>query len=92
MALSDTDKLMKRDTVLSTDLGDEYVMMDIDSGDYFSLDGVSRRIWELLDTPASPDDLVTALIGEYDVDAETCKAEVTSFLQDLLDANILQPA
>lgn len=90
MTLSATTKISRNPLVLSTSLGDEYVMMDIDSGNYFSLAAVSARIWDLLENSQTMAQLQAALIAEYEVDAAICQAELTDFISTALDAKIVQ--
>ena len=68
---------------------DELVMLDPEPGRYFGLDGVGRRVWELLEQPRSVSDLCTALTGEFDVDRDKCQQDVLPFLDKLLDAKLL---
>ena len=39
----------RNDDIIFSDMGEETVMMSIDKGEYYGLDPVGRRIWELLD-------------------------------------------
>jgi len=68
---------------LAAKVGDEMVMMSATKGNYIGLSPVGARIWELLETPHSIESLCHALIGEYDVDPVTCRAEVDSFIATL---------
>jgi hypothetical protein len=68
---------------LAAKVGDEMVMMSATKGNYIGLSPVGARIWELLETPRSMESLCGALIGEYDVDPATCRAEVDSFIATL---------
>ena len=78
---------------LSAKVGDELVMMSVSKGKYLGLSDVGARIWELIETPRSFDDVMAALLSEFDVTAETCRAEVETFLKDLAshDAISLDP-
>jgi len=68
---------------LAAKVGDEMVMMSATKGNYIGLSPVGARIWELLETPRSTESLCRALVGEYDVDPATCRAEVDSFIATL---------
>ncbi len=69
---------------LAAKVGDELVMMSAEKGNYIGLSEVGARIWELLDTPQEIDAVCARLQGEYDVPPETCRAEVESFLDELV--------
>jgi len=69
---------------LSARVGDELVMMSAEKGNYIGLSEVGARIWELIETPSEMDAVCDRLQEEYDVAPETCRAEVDSFLNELV--------
>jgi hypothetical protein len=68
---------------LAAKVGDELVMMSAETGNYVGLTEVGARIWELLETPQDVSALCSNLLEEFDVTAETCRAEVDAFLNEL---------
>jgi len=70
---------------LAAKVGEELVMMSAEKGNYIGLSEVGARIWELIDTPQELDAVCAQLQSEYDVTAETCRAEVESFLNELVE-------
>lgn len=70
---------------LAARVGDELVMMSAAKGNYIGLSEVGARIWELIETPRTIDSLCETLVGEYDVEPETCRREVDSFLATLVE-------
>lgn len=46
-------------------------------------------LWEKLRTECTEDELVRAVLEEYDVDRETAAADVTAFLDQLRALNLL---
>jgi hypothetical protein len=58
-------------------------MMSIERGQYFSLNSVAARIWELLEHPATPDAVSRRLSEEYDVAPGICADQVSRFLTKL---------
>lgn len=83
------EKLQRSNDLLGAAVGEELLMMSIEQGSYFSLNSVGARIWELLENPTSIEELVAALTGEYDVPADTCRAEVEKFLSALRERRML---
>lgn len=79
----------RKDAVLFSEVGDNIVMMNADTGDYIDLEGVAADIWRLLETPMPIDALVERLVKLYDVDKDQCLAETTVFLADLHDDNLI---
>lgn len=68
---------------------DETVMLDVDQGRYFGVSEIGKVIWETVAEPTSVDDLVAVLLERYEVDEETCRREVISFLNELTDQGLL---
>jgi hypothetical protein len=58
--------------------------MSIEAGRYFSLTPVGSRIWQLIESPATAGDVVTALEREFEIDEERCRAETFTFLEGLV--------
>ncbi|MEM0943192.1 MAG: PqqD family peptide modification chaperone [Pseudomonadota bacterium] len=77
-------------THVETSLGDKVVMMSLEQGKYFALEGTGRRIWDLLCQPQTEDDLVSALAAEYDVAPETCRADLRPFLTHMLKSGLIE--
>lgn len=77
-------KIQKQGDWLAAKVGDELVMMSADNGNYIGLSEVGARIWELLETTQDFEALCAQLNKEYDVSSATCRAEVDSFLNELV--------
>ena len=69
--------------LLVSQLAGETVLMNTATGDYFGINAVGTKIWNLLAQPVSSDTLVDSLIGTYDISSEQCRIEVKQFLQNL---------
>lgn len=67
--------------IMFTDLDDTVVMMDADEGMYYELDPVGARIWTLLATERSVEEMCALLVAEYDVTPEVCRDDVLEFLE-----------
>ena len=85
------DTIVRRsDTLLSTSLDDDVVMMDVEQGAYYGLEAVAARIWALTEQPLSVGSLCDRLATEYQVSPEQCQQEVLAFLSELLNQHIVQ--
>ena len=49
----------------------------------FVLNEVGSHIWHVLGSPVTVDDLVRAVVAKFDVTAESARADVLAFLEDL---------
>ena len=84
--------LVRSSEVLATALGDrEAVMLDIEHGTYFGVEGVARVIWDALEQPVTPREVVGLLRSRYpDVDPEECERDAMEFLEDLVRYRLVQ--
>lgn len=72
-----------------TDLDGEKVMMNLERGEYFMMNEVGSRIWEIISKPINVKDIIETLRSEYEVDEETCKCTVIDFLTGLNHAKLI---
>lgn len=72
-----------------TDLDGEKVMMNLDKGEYFMMNEVGSRIWEIISEPINVRRIIDTLCSEYEVDEETCKDTVVEFLGRLNNAELI---
>jgi hypothetical protein len=79
----------KKGDWLAAKVGDELVMMSAESGNYIGLSEVGARVWELIETPKDIDAVCAALQREFEVEPEVCRAEVESFVGELVKHNAI---
>ena len=70
-------------------VGESLLMMSVEKGRYFSLNGVGARVWELLERPTTEGALVECLVGEFEVSAEECALQVAGFVRELRHHDLL---
>lgn len=82
--ISDETIIKRKDkNILITGLGNEMVMMDLESGNYITLNNLGRIIWEKIEQPIRVSDLTDYLLSKYDVTELQCKEETFTFLARL---------
>ena len=64
-------------------------MMNLDKGEYFMMNEVGSRIWEIISEPVNVKGIIDTLRSEYEVDEETCKDTVVEFLGRLNNADLI---
>jgi len=64
-------------------LDGEVVIMSIQEGEYFMLDAVASRIWELLEKPTTVGALCDALVDEYEVERAACEQDTLELLAQM---------
>ncbi|RUR31325.1 PqqD family peptide modification chaperone [Vreelandella nanhaiensis] len=89
--LSSATLLQRNPDMVAANLDGDLVMMNEKLGRYYGISGVGARAWELLETPASVDDLVSTICQEYDIDNNTCHQDISRFAQDLIKVNLIEP-
>lgn len=82
-------RMRRTGDIMTSPLDDMLLMLDVEQGKYFGLNGVGPRIWELLEQPISEEELVDTLVAEYEVTREVCAAEVGAFLDGLRQRRLL---
>lgn len=85
-------KLVRSNDLVSADMDGDTVMMSVESGVYFGLTGIAPRIWELLQSPRSADELFEVLSGRYDVSPMVLRADIEAFLKDMQKNGIVRVA
>ena len=83
MTLSPQASICRRADVLTSHVGDETVMLDVEKGYYYGLDPVATRVWDLAAEPIVVTTLCERLTAEFDVDLATCTQDVLAFLESL---------
>ncbi|EOP66387.1 MULTISPECIES: lasso peptide biosynthesis PqqD family chaperone [Bacillus] len=73
-----------------SDMDGEKVMLSIKNGKYYNLGKMGGVIWELIEKPISVTELVTTLISEYEVEQLQCEGQVLSFLEMLLEEELVE--
>jgi hypothetical protein len=85
-----SNKYIQNKKVIQSKIGDEVVMLDMDSGFYFGLNSVASIIWEMLEKATSFEEVINELMKEYNVDRQTCENDTRSFWDQLLERNIIK--
>jgi hypothetical protein len=75
---------------LYSELKDEGVVLSLKNGKYYGLNEVGRSIWQIIQSPATVDEIQTAIMQEYEVDEETCRKEVLAFLKQMAGEELLE--
>jgi len=75
---------------LSCQLGEESVVLNLESGLYWGMNPLGARIWELLREECSIADLCERIVGEYDVETEECLGDLLELLREMVDAGLVE--
>ena len=77
--------------VTTNQIEDELVALNLETSFYYGVDGIGTQIWRLLiDENMTIAGACGKLLDEYDVDSETCRREVRAFVEQLIDAKLME--
>jgi len=73
----------RREGVISQSADGEAVVLDIESGNYFALNAVGTRIWELCDGNRPTCDILSAICKEFDVSEDVARNDTIDLIEQL---------
>ncbi|MEA2561562.1 MAG: hypothetical protein QOH06_3066 [Acidobacteriota bacterium] len=79
----------RRDRVLVQRAADQWILLDVENGQYYALDEVSGRVWDLCDGSHSVSAMVAALCQEYEAPAESVEEDVLAFLGEMAEERLV---
>lgn len=90
MNLTLSSKVFRTKNVMATPVDDELVMMQMEINQYFGLNAMGRRIWDMMEHPISVREICQQLVAEFDVEMAVCEREVLAFLSDLHESQVVE--
>jgi len=90
--LSLDDRLTPSEHVVVRELGGEIVMLDMQRGMYFGLNGVGTRAWTVFAAGGSLRDAKDALLAEYDAPPSVVQPELLRFAAELCEHGLCHVA
>jgi hypothetical protein len=89
MIIDLNSRAKRSEGLISTVIDNETVILSLSKGEYFGLDPVASRIWELIETPTKVGNLVDSILEDFDVDRQTCETDVLAFVHDMVDKKMV---
>lgn len=81
-----------RADVLAQRAADTVVVLDPENGEYYALDEIGARLWDLCDGTRDLAAMVRVLCAEYDAPPRAVEADVLEFFADLGRARLVVDA
>lgn len=75
--------ISRREGLIQAEVDGELVALHIDKGTCYGFNVTATRIWALIEQPRLLSDLRQILLGEYDVDDDTCDRQLREMLGEL---------
>lgn len=78
-----SSRLARNEQLPSANVDREVVFLNASMDNYVALDEIGRRIWELLESPRTVDDLVAELGQQFSGAQDVIEKDVLTFLREL---------
>ena len=75
---------------ISSAMGAEQAILQLDSGKYFGLNPVGSRVWQLAAEPRQVSEILTVLLAEYEVPADLCRTDLLALFGKLRAAGLIE--
>jgi hypothetical protein len=75
---------------ISSDLLDETIVLNTETGVYHGLNPVGARVWSLLLKPVRVERICAAITGEFAVAHDDCLRDVLALLQALSEQRLIE--
>lgn len=90
MRLTSKTRLRPNETDVAAKVIDgEAILINLASGNYYSMDEVGAKIWELIETGASVDELVASIVPLYDVAEKEARGDIERLVETLVEEGLV---
>jgi hypothetical protein len=76
--------------VISQEVSGETVLLDLQSENYFGLDEVGTRIWQLIKETDDLRSIYNTLLDEYEVEEERLEKDLEALLGEISDLGLVK--
>jgi len=83
MAIKTNESVVRTEGLMTAQVDQGLVILNLQENNYVFLDNIGKRIWELIESPISVDTLCHRLEAEYRGDREQIIADLQDFLSKL---------
>lgn len=77
-------------TVRSTVEQGEYVLLDLQSGDFFGLDELGSLIWSMIEQQKTVPEIVEAICSTYDAPEERVTQDVSALIAQFVGKGLVE--
>lgn len=78
--------------VVTRQVGDETVLLNLESGTYFGLDPVGSRFLQLLEAESALTVVIARMLEEFEVSEAQLEADLLRLAEEMLASGLLEPA
>ena len=87
--MSSRTRFQRRQNILKQEAAGTVVLLNMDDGRYFALDGVGGRVWDLCDGSRTLSEIAAILAEEYEAPAETIERDLAELMNDLTNEELV---
>jgi len=87
-----TDRFIVSPSVRARELDDELILLDLQGGEYFSLNPTGRDVWDALRNGADLATVESGLASHWQVPPATAVTAIEELLRELLDRKLIARA
>ena len=77
---------------LSTTVDGQVIIAGLRKGNYYGLDSVGARVWQLVQTPIAARELAHLIGEEYHVSAGRCETDLLELLESMAGQGLIEVA
>lgn len=75
---------------VSSNLGDEAVILDHQKGIYYGLNPTGAYVWNFIKKPKNFEEICTAVAKQYDIEAARAEQDVAKLLTDMIKQGLVE--
>jgi hypothetical protein len=84
----DDDKVVISKDQVSCKMGNEVVILNMADGEYFELNYVGSRVWEMIQQPCRLSDIEAALLERFDVERNVLRPDIEALIQNFVEKGL----
>lgn len=77
---------------LHSNIGEDVVALHVRRGNCYGMEKVTANVWHMLEEELDIDQICERLTHIYEVDDETCRADVTKLIDKMKDEGLIEEA
>lgn len=89
MVMNRTQTFVVPDNVISRQIDDEVILVNLATDRIFSLNSTGARLWEIVSTGSTAGEVRSEMLAVYDVEPEQLDREIDALLRQLMDEGFL---
>ena len=85
-------KYIRKEKVVARSVAGEHLLIPVHgcTRSVYTLNGTGCRLWDLIGSPRTEDELAGILAGQYQIPRETAQRDVRAFLDDMVQMGLAE--